>query len=139
MASPTVQRSFRLSSRTAELIDGYAEASSETRNSLVERLLAEAIRTERHPLIRFRSSASGRREPMLIGTRLLVRQVAPLVQLEGGVEQVADSLAIPPRQVQACVSYYAEFTDEIDADIEWASRVERDEHQRWLREQAATT
>lgn len=45
---PTVQRSFRLSSRTLELLSRRAEETAESRNALTERLLEEGVRTDRH-------------------------------------------------------------------------------------------
>lgn len=133
----SVQRSFRLSAVTSSLLDSLAETSNESRNSLVERLLAEALRTERHPLIGFRQGAAGRREPLIIGTRLLVRQVVPLAR-EDGIEPTAQELGITPRQVQAAVGYYADFAEDIDSDSEWATRVEDEERARWERGRALT-
>lgn len=136
----SVQRSFRLSPTTSALLDELAEASAETRNSVVERLLAEGLRTERHPLIRFRTGAAGRREPAIVGTRLLVRQVvAQLRASEGSIDEVADYLAIPAAPVRAALSYYADFATEVDADADWAARIEADHLARWEREQAALT
>lgn len=106
-------------------------------NSLVERLLAEALRTEPHPLITFRLGAAGRREPILIGTRILVRQVMPIVRAEG-LDQAAQTLDLPARLVQAAVAYYADFQDEVDADMAWAAEMEAHERARWERQQAAS-
>jgi uncharacterized protein (DUF433 family) len=132
-----VQRSVRLSATTSRLLDDLAETTQETRNSLVEQLLAESIRTYRHPLVAFRTGGSGRREPCINGTRLLVRQVICQLRAEKGqIAHVADYLGIPGSHVQAAVSYYADFASEIDADQEWAERVESDERSRWEREQA---
>jgi len=133
----SVQRSFRLSASTSTLLDSLAETSNESRNSLAERLLAEALRTERHPLIKFRQGAAGRREPLISGTRLLVRQVVPLAR-EDAVEPTAWELGITPRQVQAAVGYDADFAEEIDADAEWATRVEDEEHARSKRDRGLT-
>jgi hypothetical protein len=88
------------------MLDQLAESTSESRSSLVERMLAEALRTEHHPLIRFRTGGSGRREPALI---------------------------------RAVMAYYADFRDEIDAEIAWATAVEAEERARWDREQAVLT
>ena len=135
-AMHTVQRSFRLSQTTCDLLDARARAVNESRNSLVERLLAEALRTEPHPLITFRMGAAGRREPLLIGTRILVRQVMPIVRADG-LDQAAQTLDLPARLVQAAVAYYADFQDEVDADIAWAAEMEALERARWERQQAA--
>ena len=39
---PTVQRSFRLSRRTLDLLDTMAKATGRSRNALADRLLSEA-------------------------------------------------------------------------------------------------
>lgn len=134
---PSVQRSIRLSAKTSKLLDDLAEVTQETRNSLVEQLLAESIRTYRHPLITFRAGGSGRRQPCINGTRLLVRQVVQQLRAESGrVADVAEYLGVPSGHVQAALSYYVDFPDEVDADQQWADRIEADEHARWEREQA---
>jgi uncharacterized protein (DUF433 family) len=137
-SGPSVQRSFRLSARTSALLDELAAVSVESRNSLVERLLGEALRLEAHPLIRFRSGTAGRREPFVFGTRLLVRQLVSQCRAEAGdVVAVAEALEIPDAWVRAALSYYADFPAEIDADLDWARAVEASERARWEREQAA--
>jgi uncharacterized protein (DUF433 family) len=138
MSSPTQQRSFRLSRRTVELLDGLAAASGQSRNSVAERLLSEAIRTETHPLIRFRSGAMGRRQPILAGTRLYIHQLIATVRgNDGDVDRTATDLGISPQQVRAAVAYYADFPDEVDDDAATAARVEQEERERWERQQQA--
>lgn len=136
--APTVQRSFRLSSSTAALLDQLAVASNQSRNALADRMLGESVRLERHPLVTFRLGAAGRREPMLTGTRLLVRQVIASVKgHDGDIDGTAEFFTQPSTLIRAAVSYYADFTDEIEADIAWAAEIEADERTRWEREQAA--
>jgi uncharacterized protein (DUF433 family) len=133
-----VQRSFRLSPATAQLLDDVAESTNESRNALADRLLGEALRAERHPLIRFRTGAAGRREPVVVGTRLLVRQVVAAVRgHDGDVDSTASYFEVPARLVRAAVSYYAEFAAEVDAEAERAARLEADQRARWEREQTA--
>ena len=135
---PSVQRSFRLSRRTIELLDAAAAGGRETRNALVDRLLGEALRIERHPLIRFHEGASGRRQPMVVGTRLYVHQVIATVRAsDSDIDEAATYLAVAPRLVRAAVEYYAEFSDEVDDDAAGASRIELDERARWERQQRA--
>lgn len=134
----SVQRSFRLSKRTVELLDARAAFGRESRNALADRLLGEAVRLERHPLIRFHEGASGRRQPLVVGTRLYVHQVIATVRASSGdVDEAASYLGIPARLVRAAVEYYAEFADEVDEDAEVAATAERDEHARWERQQRA--
>lgn len=134
----SVQRSFRLSRRTLELLDAAAADGGETRNALADRLLGEAVRLDRHPFIRFHEGAAGRRQPLLVGTRLYVHQVMSTVRASHGeVDEAADYLGIAPRLVRAAVEYYAEFGDEVDEDAATAERIERDERARWERQQRA--
>jgi uncharacterized protein (DUF433 family) len=134
----SVQRSFRLSSRTAELLDAAAEAEGESRNALADRLLGEAVRLERHPLIRFHAGAAGRRQPLVAGTRLYVHQVVSTVRAEDGdTDAAAEYLGITPQLIRAAIAYYADFAAEIEQDAEVAGRAERDEQDRWERQQRA--
>lgn len=134
----SLQRSFRLSWRTVELLDAAATIGPESRNALVERLLSEAVRVDRHPLVRFHAGANGRRQPLLVGTRLYVHQVIATLRASGGdIEQAAEYLSISPQLVRAAVDYCADFADEVDEDAAAAARAEADERARWERRQRA--
>jgi uncharacterized protein (DUF433 family) len=135
---PSVQRSFRLSRRTIELLDAAAAAGGESRNALADRLLGEAVRLERHPLVRFHQGAAGRRQPLIVVTRLYVHQVMSTLRAgHGDIDEAAAYLGIAPRLVRGAVEYYAEFADEVDEDAAAAERVERDERARWERQRRA--
>lgn len=135
---PSIQRSFRLSPRTIELLDAAAAAGGESRNALADRLLGEAIRLERHPLIRFHRGPAGRRQPLVVGTRMYVHQVMSTLRgSDGDIEEAAAYLGISPRLVRAALEYYAEFTDEVDEDATAAEQAERAERARWERQQRA--
>ncbi len=137
MAKRSVQRSFRLSPRTAELLDS-ADDTVESRNARADRVLGEGLRLERHPLIRFRQGASGRRQPLVIGTRLYVHQViSSLHASDGDIDDTASYFEIATRLVRAAVDYYADFRNEIDEDAMAAERVARVERDRWARRQRA--
>jgi uncharacterized protein (DUF433 family) len=131
----STQRSFHISSRTLELLDQRAAARGLTRNALADRLLGEAVRTDDHPLIRFRTGGSGRRRPALIGTRLYVHDVVATVRGEdGSVEAAAEYLGLDVAAVRAAIAYYADFPDEVDADLEAAAAVAREERARYDRQ-----
>lgn len=133
--SSSTQRSFRLSRRTLQLIDAAARATGMSRNALADRLLGEAIRTDAHPPIRFHSGAAGRRQPLVMGTRLYVHQIVSTLRDSGGdIEDAADYLAVRPQQVRAALAYYADFADEVDEDGSVAHQVELDERARWERQ-----
>lgn len=134
----SVPLSFRLSPETVRLLDAAAAQSSRSRNALADQLLGEAVRTERHALIRFRAGASGRRQPLLIGTRLNVHQVISTLRgSAGSVPETAEYLGISQRQVQAAVDYYADFASEVDEDAAHAARTEEAERARWERQRRA--
>lgn len=99
-----------------DLLTERAAETAESRNALAERLIDEGLRTDRHPLVRFRTGGSGLRRPALVGTRLDIWQVIDTVRAEAGdVASAAQYLGLPERLVRAAVDYYAEFTEEIDA------------------------
>jgi uncharacterized protein (DUF433 family) len=126
-----------LSGRTVELLDAAAARSGETRNALADRLLGEAVRVERHPLIRFDAGAAGRRQPRVVGTRLDVHHVvATLRANDGMVDATGEYLGIDVRLVRAALDYYSKFTDEVDADAAEAGRVAETERARWERVQS---
>ena len=137
-AGASIQRSFRLSPRTLELLDAAAAGGGESRNALADRLLGEALRLDRHPHIRFHGGPAGRRQPLIVGTRLYVHQIMSTLRAShGDVDAAAAYLGIAPRLVGAAVEYYADFADEVDADAAAAEQVERDERARWERQQRA--
>jgi hypothetical protein len=94
---------------------------------LAERLIDEGLRMDDHPLIAFRSGPAGRR-PALAGGPDIAEVVGAIV---GG--------DIPPSkrrlsQIDAAMAYYAEFTDEVDAEL--AARAdEAARHERLWRRQ----
>ena len=135
--SSSVQRSFRLSASTSRLLDHRVGESGESRNAMVDRLLNESLRIEKHPFVRFITGASGRREAHIVGTRWKVRQI--IVSLKGEKGQIAavvNGFDLTEPQVRAAISYYADFTDEIDADIERDSVNADQQRVRWEREQS---
>ena len=98
---------------------GAAERA-ESLSSAGERLIDEGLRMDAHPGIVFRDGPTGRRAAL--GTGLDVWQVVPLLQglsgsLEERIAEAAEQLCLTERQVRAVSRYYAEFTDEIDAEI----------------------
>lgn len=134
----TVQRSFRLSARTIELLDAAAANGSQSRNALADRLLGEAVRVERHPLIQFHVGAAHRSQPRIVGTRLEVHQVVSTVRANAGdADEAAAYLAIDRRLVRAALDYYGEFADEVDADAAVAAELANLERARWERAQRA--
>lgn len=93
----------------------------ESISALGERLIDEGLRMDAHPGIVFRDGPSGRRAGLAAGPD--VSEVASLLRdlrgvLEKRVARTADQLALSPAQVRTASRYYAEFTAEIDAEIQ---------------------
>jgi len=133
----SVQRSFRLSANTSQLLDRRVGESGESRNAMVDRLLNESLRLEKHPFVRFITGAAGRREPHILGTRWKVRQIIVTLKGEKGqLDSIIKGFDLTELQVRAAVSYYADFSDEIDADIERDSADADEQRVRWEREQS---
>lgn len=132
------QRSFRISSRTLELLEERASARHLSRNALVDQLLGEAVRTDAHPLIRFRMGASGQRRPALVGTRLYVHDVIATLRGErGDVEAAAEYLGVEAGSVRAALAYYGDFPAEVEQDLEAATELAAQQRARWERGQQA--
>jgi uncharacterized protein (DUF433 family) len=126
-----MQRSFRLATGTLRLLDERASELSESRNSLAQRLLEEGLHTDRHPLVYFREGGAGMRWPALVGTRLYVWQVLGTLRASAGsVAEAAAYLGLTERQVQAAIDYYADFSEEVDAQQARERELEQREHER---------
>ena len=121
----------------SRLLDHRVGESGESRNAMVDRLLNESLRIEKHPFIRFVTGASGKREAHIVGTRWKVRQIIVTLKGEKGqLDSVIKGFDLTELQVRAAVSYYADFSDEIDADIERESVDAEQQRVRWEREQS---
>ena len=72
----------------------------------------------------------------MVGTRLYVCQVISTLRGNpGDIERTADDFGSATSQIRAALAYYADFTDGVDADA--AARLERQERERWERQQRA--
>jgi uncharacterized protein (DUF433 family) len=138
MAGATKQSvAFRFDPSTVERLKRRALEVHAPQTALAERYIEEGLRGDEHPLIYFRDGEMGRR-PALLGTRLDVAQVVQTVrQNESSVSQAAEVLEIPAAHVEACVRYYADYKDEIDAWIERFNAIAERERERWERRQRA--
>lgn len=139
MATPTTKKSvaFRFDRITVARLKQRAEETHAPQTALAERYIEEGLRHDEHPLIYFRDGAAGRR-PTLLGTRLDVADVLTTIkQNDNSVEETADYLEIPLEHVDACLGYYADYKDEIDAWIERSHAIAERERERWQRRQQA--
>jgi hypothetical protein len=85
--------------------------------TLAQRYVEEGLRHDAHPLIQFLDGPSGRRASV-IGRGLDVWEViATVADNEGSTKEAAAYLGIPAGLVEAAVSYYGEYQEEIDEEI----------------------
>lgn len=113
--------SFRFADSTVERLRDRARRSRTAQRELAERYIDEGLRQEDHPLIYFRSGLTGRR-PALLATRLSVSDIVSTVrQNENSVEEAAEYLDLPVSHIDAALRYYAEFTEEIDRELDEAA------------------
>lgn len=138
MTTPVV--SIRFSDpRHHQRLKAAAERAATSVSPLAERLIEEGLRMADHPQVIFRDGPAGRRPVLLAGPEvadvigMLVGGDVPVDERRG---RAADLLDLPVAAVDAALDYYADFTDEVDADLE-ARRTLADElEDRWRRGQA---
>jgi uncharacterized protein (DUF433 family) len=105
--------------------------------TLAQRYVEEGLRMDEHPLVRFADGPGGRRA-RLVGTGSDVWQVIAAVRdNDGDVAETADYLQMPLGLVQAAVTYYGGYPEEVDHWIERNRREAGEAHAAWLAGQAA--
>jgi uncharacterized protein (DUF433 family) len=108
---------LRFPAATSERLERRARAAGAKPRTLAARYVEEGIRRDDHPLVRFVDGPSGRRAA-LTGTQLDVWEViATLRDNHNDIGATAEYLHVPPGLVEAVVTYYGEFRDEIDEEI----------------------
>lgn len=108
---------LRLATGTRERLSERARRAHVPERALAQRYVEEGLRHDAHPLIQFLDGPSGRRAS-LVGCGLDVWEVIATVRdNDGSLAEAAAYLEIPPGFVEAAVSYYGEYCDEIDEEI----------------------
>lgn len=108
---------LRLAAGMRKRLSERARRASVPERTLAQRYLEEGLRHDAHPLIHFIDGASGRRAS-LIGRGVDVWEVIATVRdNDGALSEAADYLGIPAGLVEGAVSYYGEFSEEIDEEI----------------------
>jgi uncharacterized protein (DUF433 family) len=139
MSSPSTKQSiaFRFDRITVGRLKQRAQETNTAQTALAERYIEEGLRHDEHPLIVFRDGEAGRR-PALLGSRLDVAEVIETIRQNGNsLEDTADYLEIPVAHVDACLSYYVDYKDEIDVWIERTHAIAERERERWQRRRHA--
>jgi len=128
MTSPL---SVRLSDATIARLGRHAQRVHLAPRTLAQRYVEEGLRMDEHPLVRFAEGPAGRRA-RLMGTGKDVWEVIATVRDNGGdIAEAARYLEIPLGLVQAAVTYYGAYTDEIDQWIEVNAQEAAEAHAAW--------
>jgi hypothetical protein len=140
MASPS---SVRFDDRVLERLNAFLSTHpGMSLSSASNRLVDEALRMQEHPLIIFRDGPAGRRARVIggpdvwevIGAVRSAREAEPGLSPDMIVGVVAETAGLAPELVHAALSYWADYTDEVDAFLDHA-RTEAEQAQlRWQRE-----
>ena len=108
---------LRFPSATSDRLRGRARRTGTRPRTLAQRYVEEGLRRDDHPLVGFVDGPSGRRAS-LVGTGLDVWEVIATVRDNANdLQEAASYLSIPLGSVQAAVSYYGAYRDEIDDQI----------------------
>lgn len=108
-------------------------------STLAERLIDEGLRMDAHPAVTFRDGPAGRRA-VLIGGPEVADVIGSMVGGDVPVEQrcsrAAELLELSMGMVEAALAYYADHTDEIDAEIAARAQVAEEAETAWRHQRA---
>jgi uncharacterized protein (DUF433 family) len=129
--------SVRLNEATIERLGAHARRLHLPPRTLAQRYVEEGLRTDEHPLVRFADGPAGRRA-RLVGTGKDVWEVIATVRdNDGDAAEAARYLEIPLGLVQAAITYYGAYREEIDEWIELDAQEAAEAHAAWMAGQAA--
>jgi hypothetical protein len=124
--------------RVAERLRAEASAHGTSQSAMAEELLDEGLRIRRHPLLRFRDGPTGRRVALVCGPdvwELVGGLVGGDVAPDRRIERAVELFGLRREQVEAALAYYAEFTSEIDAQVEANRQAAEEAEALWHRQQ----
>lgn len=128
MTSPL---SLRLPETTVSRLGERAQVVRMPPRTLAQRYVEEGLRMDEHPMIYFADGPSGRRA-RLAGSGLDVWEAIEVIGDNGGdVAAAAEYIEIDQGRLQAAVTYYGAFREEIDQLIELNERAAREAEAAW--------
>jgi hypothetical protein len=139
----TTRRSIRLDAEVDTRLRAYVAARPGlSASAAANQLIGEGLRMADHPAIVFRDGPTGRRAVVVGGPDVweIVRTVKNArvheseLDDEETVALVVDNTGASARHVRAAISYWSQFPDEIDAQIELADQAEQQALDAWQRE-----
>ena len=129
--------SVRLTDATIQRLGARARSVHLPPRTLAQRYVEEGLRMDEHPLVRFAEGPAGRRA-RLVGTGKDVWEVIAAVRDNGGdAAETARYLEMPLGLVQAAITYYGAYSDEVDQWIDLNEQEAAEVHAAWTAGQAA--
>jgi uncharacterized protein (DUF433 family) len=129
--------SVRLNDATIARLGKHARRVHLAPRTLAQRYVEEGLRMDEHPFIRFADGPAGRRA-RVVGTGKDVWEVIATVRdNDGDAAETARYLEIPLGLVQAAITYYGAYRDEIDQWIEINEQEAAEAHAAWAAGRAA--
>ncbi len=129
-------RSIRFEASVARRLASFvARHPGRSSSSVAARLVDEGLRMDEHPGVYFREGPAGRRATLVAGPdiweviRALRSGRAAEPDLPDGelVELVSDNTGVPVRSIRTALTYWSAYPDEVDAMVEHADDVEREQ------------
>ena len=124
--------------RVAEQLRSEAATRSASTSALAEELIDEGLRARRHPLVSFRDGPAGRRAHVGGGPdiwEVIEGLVGGDVPPGKRISRAVEVFGLRREQVEAALAYYAEFTEEVDAQIDANRRAAEEAEALWRRQQ----
>ena len=129
--------SVRLNDATIARLGKHAKRVHLAPRTLAQRYVEEGLRMDEHPLIRFVEGPAGRRARLIGSGKDVWEVIAAVRDNSGDAVETARYLEIPLGLVQAAITYYGAYRDEIDQWIEANEQETAEAHAAWAAGQAA--
>lgn len=127
--------SLRLEPSTIRRLQEEAGRARVAARTLAQELVDEGLRMRRHPIVRFIDRAAGRRACLVRRPRLTVANVIETVRVSTDLDEAATYLDLRRSELDEVLEYYAEFRDEVDAEIDNMHEYAAREHRLWRERQ----
>jgi hypothetical protein len=124
--------------RVAVQLKAEATVRNASTSALAEELIDEGLRIRRHPLVGFRDGSAGRRAHLGGGPdvwEVIGGLVGGDVPVDDRIPRAVEVFGLRREQVEAALAYYAEFTEEVDAQIDANRRAADEAEAAWRRQQ----
>lgn len=124
--------------RVTDQLKAEAIARNASTSALAEELINEGLRARRHPLVSFRDGPAGRRAYVIGGPdvwEVIEGLVGGDVPSATRVARAVEVFGLRRELVEAALAYYAEFTEEIDGQIDANRNAAEDAEAQWRRQQ----